>query len=96
MIELLNKDTELMELLDSIEETKKGTLVRDLLNKAIQKAYTAGYLRTNVLEGTCQTFEQEEYDIYYKDIQKTSSLDFSDQVGEIRTLLNVYTAHNGY
>jgi hypothetical protein len=85
MIELLNKDTALLELLDSIEETKKGTLVRDLLNKAIQKAYTAGYLQANVAEGICIRYGS-----------RLSQLDFSDQVGEIRTLLNVYTAHNGY
>ena len=83
MIELMNKDTELIELLDSIEETKKGTLVRDLLNKAIQKAFTAGYLQANVVTGDCVD-------------SKLAHLDFSDQVGEIRTLLNVYTQHNGY
>lgn len=84
----MNKDTELIELLDSIEETKKGTLVRDLLNKAIQKAFTAGYLQANVVTGDCVgTYSSES---------RLHQLDFSDQVGEIRTLLNVYTQHNGY
>lgn len=95
----MNKDTELIELLDSIEETKKGTLVRDLLNKAIQKAFTAGYLQANVVTGNCVDKEvyKKEDDLYILDFTcKLNTLDFSDQVGEIRTLLNVYTQHNGY
>ena len=84
---LIEKDTELQQMLDSIPETAKGTKVRELITKAVEKAYKSGLVKFNALDHTLET-----------DGERSSwvSSDVPLDVGENLTLLTSYLLENGY
>jgi hypothetical protein len=87
MMTLIEKDTELQQMLDSIPETAKGTKVRELITKAVEKAYKSGLVRFNAFDHTLEVYEKRSQWV---------STDVDFEVGENRTLLNSYLSENGY
>jgi type II secretory pathway component PulL len=101
MMELQDKDIRLQEMLDYIPETQRGTKIRNLINKAIEKAYKAGYVKYNALNHTLRDVEELSVtDVNsLTDERKIIQLkDSSDEflVGDSLTLLRLYLKENGY
>jgi hypothetical protein len=86
---LIEKDKELQELLDIIPETGKGTKLRRLVGKAIEKAYKSGMVRFNALDNTM--VEEKHFNRC-----KWRTAEFNFETGENATLVRTYLNENGY
>ena len=87
MMTLIEKDTELQQMLDIIPETAEGTKVRELITKAVEKAYKSGLAKFNALDHTLEAYGKRSPWV-------SSDVDFDR--GENRTLITSYLIENGY